>query len=81
MPKSIYTKEYDIFRCMIVEARKRAGITQQALARAVNRPQSFISKCERGERRLDAVEFLQIAKALNLNVSEFMRELEDRIGD
>ncbi|MHB1871972.1 MAG: helix-turn-helix domain-containing protein [Steroidobacteraceae bacterium] len=48
----------------LVEARKEAGISQQELARRLKRSQSFIAKIEVGERRIDVVEFIEIARAL-----------------
>jgi transcriptional regulator with XRE-family HTH domain len=46
-------------------ARKAAGLTQHALALRLKRPQSFVAKYEGGERRLDVVEFITIARALD----------------
>ena len=48
----------------LVEARKEAVISQQELARRLKRSQSFIAKIEVGERRIDVVEFIEIARAL-----------------
>ena len=48
----------------LVESRKAAGISQQELARRLKRSQSFIAKIEVGERRIDVVEFIEIARAL-----------------
>lgn len=45
----------------------RSGITQVQLSEAFGRPQSFIAKVESGERRLDVVEFLHLARLLNLD--------------
>jgi len=44
--------------------RLRAGLTQEEVARVLRRPQSFVAKYERGERRLDVVEFAEIAGAI-----------------
>ena len=53
----------------------RAGLTQVQLAKKLRRPQSFVSKYETGERRLDVVEFLEIAKALSADPADLIREL------
>jgi ribosome-binding protein aMBF1 (putative translation factor) len=79
MTKSIYSKEYEVFRHMIIEARKKVRVTQKELAQAMNRPQSFISKCEQGERRLDIVEFMQLAEALSIDMFHFLAELKARM--
>jgi transcriptional regulator with XRE-family HTH domain len=60
------------FRELLVEARNNAGITQAGLAARLKRPQSFVSKYERGERRLDVVEFGDVAKALGIDPVRFL---------
>jgi transcriptional regulator with XRE-family HTH domain len=47
---------------MLVEARTRAGVTQVELAARLGRPQPFISFVERGERRVDVIEFYAIMR-------------------
>lgn len=60
--KSISNHEYEIFpRCMIA-ARKKAQLTQESLAKYLQKPQSFVAKYEKGERRLDVVEFLRVTR-------------------
>jgi transcriptional regulator with XRE-family HTH domain len=54
-------------RELLVQVRHKAGLSQQKLARKLGRPQSFIAKYEGGERRLDVVEFIDIARALGAN--------------
>jgi transcriptional regulator with XRE-family HTH domain len=51
----------------LIEARKRTGLTQAEIADKLEKPQSFVSKYERGKRRLDIVEFLRIADALGVD--------------
>ena len=75
MTKSAFSTRYDQFRHFLTEARKKAGITQVDLAQRLSRPQSFVSKFERGERRLDVVEFLEIAEALGINPRKFLDQL------
>lgn len=61
------------FRSLLIEARKQAELTQHELASRLKRPQSFVSKYERGERRLDVVEFGEVAKALGIDPVRFLR--------
>lgn len=61
------------FREFLVEARKKADLTQAQLSSRLKRPQSFVSKYERGERRLDVVEFGEVAKALGIDPLRFLR--------
>jgi len=73
-------ERYERFRVLLVGARKRAGVTQEELAARLGRPQSYVSKSERGERRLDVVEFVEIALALGLDPVELLRAyVSDRV--
>ena len=76
MTKSVYTRQYRRFRALLTEARKTAGLTQIELSAQLDRPQSFVSKVERGERRLDVIEFLEIARVLRLDVVAFLQKLD-----
>ena len=76
MTKSVFTDEYRLFRKMLIEARENAGLTQTQLAKAFQKPQSFVSKYENGERRLDVIEFLQIADCLRIDVHAFLERLQ-----
>lgn len=67
MPRSFFTDAYAAFRDALVAARKDAGVTQVELAARLKKPQQFVSKFERGERRLDLVEFVAICRALRLD--------------
>ncbi len=72
--RSVFTQDYNRFRQLLVEARKTAGLTQAELAVRLFRPQSFISKIERGERRLDVVEFFEVAQALGIDAIQFLTQ-------
>lgn len=64
MPRSVFTEAYSALIATVVEARKAAGVTQVELSDRLGKPQSFISKIEQGQRRLDLVEFCAIARAM-----------------
>lgn len=70
MSKSIHSSEYKTVIKKLREAREAAGLTQQEAAEKLGKPQSYISKIERGERRLDIVELAKITKALKFDISE-----------
>ena len=78
MPRSPFSRKHQQFRRLLAEARKHAGLTQADLARALGKPQSFVSKFERGERRLDVIEFLDVARALSLDPMHVIADLERR---
>ena len=69
-------KQADVkLQTLLVGARKEAGLTQAELSDRLKRPQSFVSKYERGERRLDVIEFGDVARALGIDPIRFLRRL------
>jgi len=60
----------------LVKARNRAGITQQELAQRLGKTQSFVSKYERQERRLDVPEFIAVAQAMGVNAKALLGKIE-----
>ncbi len=72
--KSLRTRTHRSLCAVLVEARKSAGISQQELARRLKRSQSFIAKIEVGERRIDVVEFIEIARALGREPAELLTQ-------
>lgn len=73
--KSIYSPEYDRFLTLLRKAREDAGLTQLQAAAKLKRPQSFVSKCESGERRVDVVELLLFCTAYEVEGSDFIKKL------
>jgi transcriptional regulator with XRE-family HTH domain len=59
---SIYSPEYQQLLARLKEARVNAGLTQAQAARALDKPQSYVSKCESGERRIDPIELRHFAR-------------------
>jgi ribosome-binding protein aMBF1 (putative translation factor) len=74
--RSAFSRKYARLREILAAARRDRGYTQASLAQQLRRPQSFVSKFERGERRLDVVEFLEIAAALGLDAPRVLREID-----
>lgn len=68
---SVHSKEYSFLLSRLKAARLEAEITQSEAAKALRRPQSFVSKCESGERRVDAIELLHFAKLYKKPVAYF----------
>jgi len=71
MEKSLNSPDYARLIELLVAVRHAAGVRQQALAKKLGRPQSFIAKYEGGERRLDVVEF---ARALGADPLKLFRD-------
>lgn len=80
MTKSVFTTEYAVFRELLRELRIKNGLTQERLSEALVMPQSFVSKYETGERRLDIIEIRAVCKPLGTNLSTFVKELEARLA-
>jgi len=80
MTSSVFTKKYEVFRELLIQYRKDAEITQQYLAEKLHRPQSFVSKFESGERRLDLIEFLDVAETLQFDICEFIDKLKGSVS-
>lgn len=74
--KALYERSYAAFTSLLKEERKKAGMTQAQLAKKLRRPQSYVSKYERGERRLDVIEFLEIARAIKFDPNEILQKLD-----
>ncbi|RNM20718.1 XRE family transcriptional regulator [Dickeya undicola] len=76
---SVYSSEYQSVIKILREARIKQGITQENLANALGRPQSFVAKIESGERRLDVVEFAHIARLLSVDASAVLEKIVHKI--
>jgi transcriptional regulator with XRE-family HTH domain len=76
MPKTIFSAGQQRFLKLLRETRENAGITQVQLAKRLSVPQSFISKVETGERRVDIVELEAICKVLGTSLSAFAKRFE-----
>ena len=77
MEKSIHSARYAVF---LREAREKAGLTQVQLARKIGETQTFVSKCERGERRVDVIELRTFCQAFGLSLKQFVAVLERAVG-
>ena len=78
MTASVFTKEYERFRRLLQKCRVDKGLTQEQVAVQLGKPQSFVSKYESGERRLDIIEFLEVAKALDIEPASFLKRFQGK---
>ena len=72
MNKSVYTKDYKEIIERLKIARVEAGLAQQEVADKLGKPQSYISKIESGERRLDVAELKKLSEVYKKPVSYFV---------
>jgi len=79
MAKSIYTREQQCLQALLKKLRQQSGMTQQHLAEKLKSPQSYVSKYESGERRLDVLELRKVCVVLGIDFPEFSKLLESEI--
>ncbi len=80
MQKSIHSPRYRAFLRLLRDTREEAGLSQADLGERLGESQSFISKCERGERRLDIVELHAFCRALGVSFHRFAGQVEKALG-
>jgi hypothetical protein len=73
--KSLFSPRYDEFLKLLREARIAAGLSQRGAAKKLNRTQSFISKSESGERRVDVIELVDFLRAYGVRPDKFIKKL------
>jgi transcriptional regulator with XRE-family HTH domain len=77
--KSTFNNDYAVMLKLLIEIRQRKKLTQTDLAERLGETQSFVSKCERGERRLDLVQLRVFCKALGTTLLAFVTEYERQL--
>lgn len=77
MGSSVYSLRYQEFLRRLKAARLEAGLTQVEVANLLDVPQSYVSKCESGERRVDIVELMDFAVVYQKSVLYFIDEGKD----
>jgi transcriptional regulator with XRE-family HTH domain len=79
MEKSIFTPEQEALQRVLRQLRLGAGLRQEDLALRLNEPQSFVSKYESGERRLDLIELRQVCQAVGVTLLELIERFEEQL--
>jgi transcriptional regulator with XRE-family HTH domain len=80
MEKSIYTREYGAMLRVLRQARKDAGLTQVQLAKKLRLTQSFVTKVECGDRRLDVIQLRTICRLFGMSLRDFVDRLEAELS-
>jgi transcriptional regulator with XRE-family HTH domain len=78
LPKTIHTERHKKLRGLLKDRRKAAGLTQTVVAERLGKPPSYVAKYELGDRRLDVLEFLDVADAIGFDPCMFVRTLQRR---
>ena len=79
--RSRYTPENVNLRNFLIEARQKRGITQEELAEKIGRKQNYISNYERGERRLDIFELIEIIKGIGEDKEKLLCKIMEISSD
>jgi len=74
MAKNIYSKEHKRIVAKIKQARIEAGITQEEIAKLLGRTQSYLSKIESGQRRIDINLLAELAQVYKKEINYFIKE-------
>lgn len=77
MAKTIHSDRHRKLRALLVAKRKAHGLTQIQVAERLGKPPSYVAKVELGERRLDVLEYLDLAKAIGFDPYALMANVED----
>lgn len=77
MDEHLLTTQQEQLQALLRSVRREAGLRQSDLADRLSRPQSFVSKYETGERRLDLIELRQVCLALGISLEAFVRRFEE----
>ncbi|MFK2905050.1 helix-turn-helix transcriptional regulator [Dyella ginsengisoli] len=72
MMRSIHNHEYRLLLGFMQQVREALGVTQSMLAQRLRTTQSYVSKCERGERRIDVIEYVRYCDALGVDAGVLM---------
>ena len=75
--QSIYSDEYTLLTNWLIDKRKSVNLTQRALAKNLGVVHSLVGKVEKGERRLDILEFIAYCKGMQVIPSEFIELVEN----
>ena len=81
MPRSSFSPRGALFRRQVKKRRIDANLRQQDVAARLDWPQSFVAKYESGERRLDVVEFIEVAEAIGFDPADFIRDFRSSEGE
>ncbi len=80
MEKTIYTEEYAVVLRLLLDARKRSGLRQVDLAKKLRQSQSFVSKIECGDRRLDIIQLRTLCGIYGISLVSFAQQLERELA-
>lgn len=81
MSKSAFSDAHQILVEQLIAARKQSGMKQAELAALLGKDQSYISNIERGQRRVDVIEFVALARAMETSPLKMLANILDKLTD
>lgn len=75
MPRTLRSPRQKALIALLIEQRKKSGLTQAQLAKRLRRYQSFVATVESGQRRIDVIEFLDLADAIGFDPIDAIKKL------
>lgn len=75
MPRTLRSPRQKVLVALLIEKRKKAGLTQAELAKRLRRYQSFVATVESGQRRIDVIEFLDLSEAIGFDPIDAIKRL------
>ena len=81
MATTVFGPDHKHLVAVLVEARKASGLSQVELSKLVGKSQTHISNIERGERRVDVLEFIALARAMKMDALKLMSDVISRLRD
>ncbi|TAJ69652.1 MAG: XRE family transcriptional regulator [Phenylobacterium sp.] len=79
-PNPVFSDEYSIVRGVLIGARREAGLSQRALAARLGKTGSHVAMIERGQRRVDLLEFCRIADSLGVSADALVHRIAEQLG-
>ena len=80
-PNPVFSDEYEVVRDVLIGARREAGMSQRALAARLGKTGSHVAMIERGQRRVDLLEFCRIADSLGVSADTLVNRISQRLGE
>lgn len=80
-PNPVFSDEYGVVRQVLIGARRDAGLSQRALAARLGKTGSHVAMIERGQRRVDLLEFCRIADSLGVAADLLVGRIAARLGE
>lgn len=79
-PNPVFSDEYGVVRDVLIGARREAGLSQRALAARLGKTGSHVAMIERGQRRVDLLEFCRIADSLGISADALVQRIAAQLG-